>query len=712
MNVDRVLHLARRAVTASPRELQTRLQQALFAAHNCVASSRGASALSRRGHLRSLRKRSEELPTWWSNREPNWFVEKPLVDRLKRIAGQEESGIPWILSRADLIVDGKMPIFSFDPVAFEGEDRWHRDFILDKTSPRDFYGFVKYLDADQVGDSKFVWEPNRFSWALWLGIAHSVTSEEKYADTFCEMTEDWFTQNPYPIGINYCSSLELAFRNYAWIWSLHFFADRLATRGDLLEKLLNGIWTGCRHIENNLSTYFAPNTHIIGEAFGLYACGAAIPEFQDAKRWRKLGRDILEEEASKQFAADGTHRELSSCYHMYSTDFYTQAMLIAKETGFELPSSIETATKRMSGRLSELATLNMSLPQFNDCDGGRLTSLVPDCLDAGPSLMAGEFLFEDLQLIYCDDEMRGYPLLMCGETKTDAKTDRARIQVPFDRELSRVYDSGIITYKTWSDDYLAFRATPFGYHDCPHSHDAGLGIVLHLNGVPVFVDSGIGSYTQTSEIRNQFRSATGKNTILVDGKGPSEPKGWFEWNRKTDCELVHLRRFEDGFVARGKHTGFSDGASHIALQREVMMLDNGIVAVVDRWDATSKVPVEARFTVHPGMQLDVARQVLHHPEHAVCFAGALLDSDEDVTITDSEHVYSPGYGQVATTRSLGFQASASQRGGMVMIFSRLGKVQRCSDRTFRFADDANGIRLVVNHDGVMPMRAALDSMAH
>ena len=280
--------------------------------------------------------------------------------------------MPWILQQADLILAGKMPLFSHEPVEFAGDNRWHHDFVLQKTAPRKFYGTIGYLDATRVGDSKHVWEPNRFAWALWLGVAYRITSDRKYAEAFAELAEDWFAQNPYPIGINYCSALEIALRNYAWLWSLDLFADSLAEQPILLDKLLHGIWIGCRHIESNLSTYFSPNTHLLGEAFALYACGAAIPEFSDSPRWRSKGLTILAREAKRQFFEDGMHRELSSGYHIYATDLYLQACLIGIQSGYHVNDSILLAARQFAVRLAELAPRNLVMPMMNDCDGGRL----------------------------------------------------------------------------------------------------------------------------------------------------------------------------------------------------------------------------------------------------------------------------------------------------------------------------------------------------
>src|SRR5438094_560444 len=81
----------------------------------------------------------------------------------------------------------------------------------------------------------------------------------------------WQEQNPYPIGINWASSLEVAFRSLSWLWIANLLngcdiaAERFST--DLRRALM----LNAHHIERFLSTYFSPNTHLLGEGVGLFS---------------------------------------------------------------------------------------------------------------------------------------------------------------------------------------------------------------------------------------------------------------------------------------------------------------------------------------------------------------------------------------------------------------------------------------------------------
>ena len=86
----------------------------------------------------------------------------------------------------------------------------------------------------------------------------------------------------------------------SWIWAFHFFRDSDSFTPDLFHKALKFLYLHGRHIEKYLSTYYSPNTHLTGEALGLYYLGTQLPFFERSGQWRKLGEDILLAELDRQ----------------------------------------------------------------------------------------------------------------------------------------------------------------------------------------------------------------------------------------------------------------------------------------------------------------------------------------------------------------------------------------------------------------------------
>ena len=110
-------------------------------------------------------------------------------------------------------------------------------------------------------------------------LPYWLTKDEVYAETFARHLESWMEQNPPEIGINWLSSLEISFRVMSWIWAFHFFKGAESFTPALFQKALKFLYLQGRHIEKYLSTYYSPNTHLTGEALGLYYLGTQFPFF-------------------------------------------------------------------------------------------------------------------------------------------------------------------------------------------------------------------------------------------------------------------------------------------------------------------------------------------------------------------------------------------------------------------------------------------------
>ncbi|MBI2827568.1 MAG: alginate lyase family protein [Planctomycetia bacterium] len=733
-----------RAAEASPHELRVRGRQIVFSRVNALCAERGRAIFRGDGHLRSLGIQADALTSWVRQRSSSWFGRE---DRRRRICHHFDAhpaAAAALLERADRILNDEMFILGHGPVPFRGDDRWRRDQISVMASPPEFYGRIRYLDCARVGDSKLVWEPNRFAWAWWLGAVHSITGKPSYSEKFSELTLDWFEKNPYPLGINYCSALEMGLRAYAWVWALELFRDA-GVADDAFARLIQGIWTSCRHVENNLSYYFAPNTHLLGEGFALFGCGSLVPEFKESPRWRHVGAAILAQEATRQFHRDGTHRELSTCYHLYATDFYVQAVLIARQTGFGLPPAVAMAAQQAAARLGELVAADGILPPLNDCDSGRLDWFNVDPLDAAPTLQAARALWPDLPLPRVPDRGNGYHVWMAPATACEKPCEAAtdgyarsagqqglsvsagpsHMAVDAPRNQQR-YDSGIVTYRNAEGDYALFRCGPFGYMDCGHSHDAQTSLILYLAGQPVIVDCGTGAYTRSRAIRDSFRGALSKNVLTLAGCEPSAADDWFHWQRKTEATLTEVRHTESSFQCAGFHDGFQPALGFSARVARSVEIDDCVALVVDTWNTANPVTARLAWTLDPGLQ------VLWESGGEVCgpiwrgtmrdgkgrhyhFLMCRLAADADVTIASratsrdqttvrddndshasapgeiggcelsvSAGPYSPAYGVLHQTQRLVMDVSNASAGCVVTAFSKVGPLAISVQSTGQF----------------------------
>src|SRR5262249_22802865 len=174
--------------------------------------------------------------------------------------------------------------------------------------------------------------------------------ENRYRDRFVGELRSWLDANPPLIGINWASMLELAFRSMSWLWAIGFFADASARDDNpWLVDLLVALDRQLAHVEHNLSYYFSPNTHLTGEALALYVAGRALPELAASDRRARVGRRVMLDEARRQIAADGGHRERSTHYHRYTLDFYVLASIVARLTQLPGANRVRDVARRMAG---------------------------------------------------------------------------------------------------------------------------------------------------------------------------------------------------------------------------------------------------------------------------------------------------------------------------------------------------------------------------
>src|SRR5205823_3410764 len=136
---------------------------------------------------------------------------------------------------------------------------------------------VANLDFHQSGDPKIVWELSRHQHLMLLARAWLYTGDQQFLVALQRLWLVWRQSNRYPIGINWASALEVAFRCMAWIWVDHLTAGSEELKEDFRGALRTGIGECAVYIERYLSTYSGPNTHLLGEVLALFQVGVLYP---------------------------------------------------------------------------------------------------------------------------------------------------------------------------------------------------------------------------------------------------------------------------------------------------------------------------------------------------------------------------------------------------------------------------------------------------
>jgi hypothetical protein len=497
--------------------------------------------------------------------------------------------LPAARARADAIVDGRHDLLGYRGVPIGNPPDWHADAIHERSAPRVHWAAVPYLDPAS-GDHKIIWETNRHQYFLTLGSAYWLTGDARYRETFIAHLEDWMHANPPLRGVNWSSMLELAFRTMSWTWAVELFSGNAgADETPWLVDLLVSLDRQLTHVAHNLSSYFSPNTHLLGEALALYAVSTALPELGRSRRRAEVGRTLLLREAGNQVRADGGHVELSAHYHRYSTDFYLLALMVARAAGDASADRFEQAARRQAAYLRTLADDRGHLPLIGDDDGGqafRFGGVAP--ADASVSLGVAAALLAD------DTLAAGAPsdetCWILGHSAAASSAD-ARAHWP-----SRVLpESGYLVSRTTDGGHLVFDAGPHGFLNGGHAHSDALSIVLSVGGEPLLVDPGTATYTMDADTRDRFRSSRMHNTLVLDGQDHALPNGPFHWHTRADARFLVARTGIALDFAVGTHEAYG-ARRHL---RAILALHGLGWLIVDRVVTDRPTEAQVWWHLHP-----------------------------------------------------------------------------------------------------------------
>jgi hypothetical protein len=492
-----------------------------------------------------------------------------------------------IVERADRITKGQFDLLGFRSLSFGDPIDWSLEPVAGKRAPLIHWSRLDYLDADLFGDKKITWELNRHQYFATLGQAYWLTGDERYAQTFVAQIDSWCAENPPKLGINWASNLEVAFRSISWIWALHFFKSSPALTAEKFLNLAKFLYINAIHLETYLSTYFSPNTHLTGEALGLFYIGTLLPEFKESDRWRKTGLQILLEQLDRQVQQDGVYFEQSSYYHRYTTDFYLHLRIL-------LTANQETAPERLDAKLQQLLDFLMYItrpdgktPLFGDDDGGRLMKLDNrDANDFRATLFTGAAVFNRGDYKFVAGETAEETLWLLGP-KALSEIDKISASEPRQPSIGFEQSGYYVMRDGWNPEanYLFFDCGHHGTDNCGHAHADSLSFELAVNGRTMLVDPGTYTYTASRELRDTFRTSAAHNTVTIDGESWSVPAGPFSW--KT---IGESRR--SGWLPKGRfdYIAASQNRSdtppgELDHRREILFLKDDYWIIRDRVDS-------------------------------------------------------------------------------------------------------------------------------
>lgn len=516
---------------------------------------------------------------------PRFFA---FADRERTVAELQRrfsaSSAEEVVRRAVRISEGRFDLQGHEALEFGSPPDFHLEPVSGKRSPLIHWSSIGELNSELTGDKRIIWELNRHQYFLTLGRAYLHTGDESFAQTFVNHLERWMEQNPPKLGVNWTSSLEVAFRAISWLWALHFFKDSPALTSEIFLRALKFLYVHARHLETYLSTYSSPNTHLTGEALGLFYLGTLLPEFRSAERWRATGERILIGELARHVLPDGVYFEQSSYYQRYTADFYTHFCILSRDNGRPRVIELETKLQALLDHLMYITRPDGTTPFYGDDDGGRLMMLDERANDDFRAAFAtGAALFARPDYKYVAGDAAEETLWLLGPKGLEA-FDRMEAGPP--ESCSRAFKDGgyYVMRDGWTplSNYMLIDCGPHGTLNCGHAHADALAFEVAARGRTLLVDTGTYTYTGSAELRDHFRLSAAHNTLSIDGESSSVPAGPFSWRHVAQCTTRRWTTGERFDYFEGTQDGFMRLAQPASHTRSVLFLKGDYWVVRDR----------------------------------------------------------------------------------------------------------------------------------
>jgi len=513
-----------------------------------------------------------------------------------------------VLTSADAILRGRWEILGVSRSDIATPD-WFYDPKTGRRAPSDLPSFsINYRDEDLTGNVKQVWELSRLHHLTVLAAAYALSGDESYANAVDRQLRSWWEQNPFLLGINWTSGIEIAVRLIALVW-VRRLLDSWPKARDLFEhndRAAEQIYWHQRYLAAFPSRGSSANNHLVAETAGAFVGAAAFPWFRQSSDWAAAARAALARALETNTFPSGVNRELASEYHCFVAELGLLAAVEGDLAGLPLPEASWHLLGRMLDVLAATVDAAGRPPRQGDGDDGH--ALV---VEAAPD-RAASLLETGRRLL---DAPTWWPRSTPDAASafvTSLAASRHTRTAPLVRP-AHFADAGLTILRSSEAElpeiWVRCDAGPHGYLSiAAHAHADALAVEVRHGGVDILADPGTYCYHGEPELRQYFRSTLAHNTLQLADRCQSSSGGPFLWTRHARTQLQGVDTTSAATqIWSARHDGYTDLDPRAEHTRTVRLLAaERRIEVEDRLDTSGRY--QLRLLYHLGPSVTVSLQ--------------------------------------------------------------------------------------------------------
>lgn len=465
---------------------------------------------------------------------------------------------------------------------------WHLDPHSGKEFPKIFSRKIDTRGFNNMS-AKHVWEINRMLFLPILSIHFNDTNKMDYLTLFSDIISSWKKNNPYMVGLNWYSNIELSIRliNWAISWDI-LNVPELIKKNERFKRFVEEDWLPiiylhCKRISATFSKYSSANNHLIAELAGLFI-SSTLWEFNESRKWREIAKKGLEKEIQIQYSNNGVNREEASGYIQFITDFFIISSAYAKKSNNDFSDAYYNRIDSICNYMYDLLDIKGNVIRYGDEDDGNILFFYQDDFENNfkSILSTGTFLFSNSKY---KAKSIGFDLknrILFGES---AKLEYDIVNTKSIQETSSIYpDEGHFFLRKTKENreiLCHFDAAPLGYLSiAAHGHADALSFILHVDGRPIIVDNGTYTYHTDHSFRKYFKGTLAHNTIRVDKQDQSKYDGPSLWSEHFNCKVLEHNTSPEKDEIFAQHDGYRKfGINHF--RKIIFEKDKNRIVIID-----------------------------------------------------------------------------------------------------------------------------------